>query len=243
MKLLRRLMVGALTSPLLLIGLAPGPVEAAGAHAGVAGARAGVAGVAGVAGQDCPTAHRSPSTTTAPPTGLETYYREDWRLGPSHLPRTGPVARMLRGWKPQDSTSPYWFLGCYWQTDQQNKSGWWYPDNDGFVLRDGRPVHETRTLAAGQMVDLFGSGRGNFLAPQGTPYIRRAIPPTNLDEYNASDPAYNYHLYKVVKPFTVEAGPIRPWFGQPGLGTQYVTNTSIPNLVNAGNLKEVTPAT
>ncbi|MEW2134291.1 TNT domain-containing protein [Streptomyces sp. NPDC005435] len=233
MKLLRRLVVGALTSPLLLIGLAPGPVEAAGARAGAAG----------VAGQSCPTAHRSAGTTTAPPTGLETYYRDDWRLGPSRLPRTGPVARMLRGWKPQDGTSQYWFLGCYWQTDQQNKSGWWYPDNNGFVLRDGRPVQETKRLRVGQMVDLFGSGRGNFLAPQGTPYNRRAIPPTNLDEYNASDPAYNYHLYKVVKSFTVQAGPIRPWFGQPGLGTQYVTSTTIPNLLTAGNLKEVTPAT
>ncbi|MFI6356406.1 TNT domain-containing protein [Streptomyces sp. NPDC050743] len=53
----------------------------------------------------------------------------------------------------------------------------------------------------------------------GPPRRKRAIPPRNLDEYSASNPPFNYHLYEVTAPFTVEAGPIRPWFNQPGLGT------------------------
>lgn len=150
---------------------------------------------------------------------------------------------MLRGYRPQDSTSPFWFLGCYWQTSQQtNLSGWWYPDNQGFVLRHGQPVERTVSLRRGQLVDLFGSGRGNFVAPAGTPYAERALPPTNLDEYSPTGPFLNYHLYRVSKPFTVEAGPTRPWFGQPGLGTQYFTSTPVPALITSGNLQEIVPA-
>ncbi|QMU78290.1 TNT domain-containing protein [Streptacidiphilus sp. PB12-B1b] len=87
-----------------------------------------------------------------------------------------------------------------------------------------------RTLRSGQLVDLFGSGRGNFLAPAGTPYAKRAIPPSNLEAHDAAYPV-SYHLHRVITPFTVEAGPIRPWFGQPGLGLQYMTSTRIPDLV------------
>ncbi|MEU1411707.1 TNT domain-containing protein [Streptomyces sp. NPDC005731] len=224
---LRRLALSALASALFLVGAAPATVQADEVRAQRAA-------------RDCPVTHRSASTTIAPPTGLQNYYHNDWRLGPSHLPRTGPIGRMLRGYQPQDSTSQYWFLGCYWQTNQQNQSGWWYPDNNGFVLRNGRPVQSTRTLKVGQLVDLFGMGTGNFLAPAGTPYTKRALPPTNLDEYDPSAPAYNYHLYRVTKAFTVQAGPIRPWFGQPGLGEQYVTSATIPSLVATQNLEEIT---
>ncbi|WP_063775190.1 TNT domain-containing protein [Streptacidiphilus anmyonensis] len=177
----------------------------------------------GQGADSCPAAHRTAATTTAPP-ALEDYYHGDWRLGPAFLPRTGVIGRMLRGYRAQDSTSRYWILGCYWQTSQAtNQSGWWYPDNNGFVLKAGRPLEHAVSLRTGQLVDLFGSGRGSFLAPEGTPYAERALPPTNLDEYSATGPVVNYHLYRVAKQFTVQSGPIRPWFGQPGLGTQYWT--------------------
>ncbi|MFE9093036.1 TNT domain-containing protein [Streptomyces sp. NPDC007264] len=197
-------------------------------------------------GASCPTEHRSVARNTAPHPQLEAYHDGDWRLGPEELPRTGPIGRMLRGYRPEGRTSPYWFLGCYWQTNPQNEpaqqvGGWWYPDNHGFLLRDGRPVERSLTLRTGQLIDLFGRGdSGNFLAPQGTPYAERAIPPSNLDEYNAADPPFNYHLYEVIAPFTVEAGPARPWFSQPGLGTQYYTSTTVGELINSQKLREIT---
>ncbi|MGW3206811.1 TNT domain-containing protein [Streptomyces sp. NPDC001135] len=192
-------------------------------------------------GAHCPTTHRNRLPSSPPPTAYVAYYHDDWRLGPAHLPQTGAIGAMLKGYRRTDSTSSYWFLGCYWQTDPQTgKSGWWYPDNQGFVLENGKPVEHPVTLRKGQLVDLFGSGNGNFLAPAGTPYAKRAIPPSNLDTFNTKYP-FNYHLYRVDQPFTVEAGPIRPWFSQPGLGLQYVTKESIPMLVNAYKLKELTP--
>ncbi|MCF3133965.1 hypothetical protein [Streptomyces olivochromogenes] len=106
MHALRRLLWSALASSLLLIGVAPAPVQAAEAHS-----RGG--------SYDCPSSNRTASTTPAPQTGLQEYYHGDWRLDPSYLTATGVIGRMLRGYHPQDDTSRFWFLGCYWQTDQQ----------------------------------------------------------------------------------------------------------------------------
>ncbi|MEU2775706.1 TNT domain-containing protein [Streptomyces sp. NPDC007162] len=231
MRLLRRIAEGVLLA-LLLIGLSPATAQAAENQ--------------NRNGASCPTGHRDTSRTTAPYPQLEAYHDGDWRLGPEKLPSTGPIGRLLRDYRPTGPTSRYWFLGCYWQTNPQNQptlqvGGWWYPDNHGFVLRDGRPVERSLTLRQGQRVDLFGGGdTGHFLAPQGTPYAKRAIPPSNLDEYNSANPQFNYHLYEVLAPFTVEAGQARPWFSQPGLGTQYYTSTTVGDLIQAGKLKEIT---
>ena len=38
-------------------------------------------------------------------------------------------------------------------------------------------------------------------------------------------PLANYHVYCVLKPFSVDTGPIASWFAQPSLGTQYVLDS------------------
>src|SRR6266571_1098731 len=82
------------------------------------------------------------------------------------------------------------------------------------------------TLVPGQEVDRFGSEYGGFLAPEDTPYADRALPPQSLDDF---DPAYtcNYHLYRVLKRFTAETGPIAAGFGQPGGGLQFQLVSSL----------------
>ncbi|MER7790384.1 TNT domain-containing protein [Streptomyces sp. NPDC097640] len=182
----------------------------------------------------CPITDRV-GVNTRPPAPFQRYYEGDWRLGPAELPRSGPIAEMLKGWGRLDHLSSSEFLECYWD---DAASGWWYPDPDGWVLINGTPLHVTVTLRPGQKVDLFGSGFGHFLAPAGTPFAERALPPSSLNTLNPAFP-FGYHLYEVVQPFTVEAGPIRPWFAQPGEGLQYLTGPSIPQLVAAGNLREL----
>lgn len=54
---------------------------------------------------------------------------------------------------------------------------------------------------------------------------------------------YNYHVYRVLQPITVLAGPIAPWFGQKGQGVQYVTNSSAESMLNQTILERVDPAT
>ncbi|MFD3558889.1 TNT domain-containing protein [Streptomyces sp. NPDC058686] len=225
MRVLRNFVWSAIASLLLLAGLSPTTAHAAsGGHA--------------QPGIHCPTDIRTRGMNGAPNPALEPYYHDDWRLGPQDLPKTGAIGAMLRGYHRTGPTSAYWFLGCYWQTNPQTgESGWWYPDANGFVLdRQGKPVQKALTLRVGQLVDLFGSGRGNFLAPAGTPYSKRAIPPSNLDEYTNAYPS-SYHLYRVTEAFTVQAGRIRPWFGQPGLGIQYMTDKRIPDLVTDHKLE------
>jgi hypothetical protein len=163
---------------------------------------------------------------------------------------------MLAGYTRYDASGRHVFLGCFWTTAPY--ANWRYPVDSGFVVSHGKPVAHMVTLRPGQEIDLFGNpgyppdpdkGRGGqFLAPAGTPYEDRAIPPTNLDTYSASAP-FNYHLYRVVKEFSVLSGPVAPWFDQPGGGIQdYLGDTTGPglppgpgiaNLVSLGYVEEV----
>jgi hypothetical protein len=52
---------------------------------------------------------------------------------------------------------------------------------------------------------------------------------------------YNYHVYRVLQPLPVIAGPIAPWFNQPGQGVQYEMYQNISFLVATSFLKRVNP--
>jgi hypothetical protein len=99
-----------------------------------------------------------------------------------------------------------------------------YPKNDGF---QGTP--ERQWPMPGDQIDRFGSEYGRFTSPVGTPIPMRALPP------GATDRAY--HIYKVVKPFEVEAGAIAPAFGKVGGGTQYVLPLPVRRLVSRGVIR------
>jgi hypothetical protein len=168
----------------------------------------------------CPATGRTGSPTPRPTVQLEPYYRGDWRLGPAKLPRSGPVGELLRGYQRTDQMSASQFLDCYWDDDADGgRGGWRYPPNDGFA---GEPA--TVTLSTGQFIDRFGPNDGRFLSPYGVIFARRSLPPSNLDTY---DPRYpnNYHVFRVIKEFRVDAGTAAPWFGQPGEGLQYRLNS------------------
>ena len=96
-----------------------------------------------------------------------------------------------------------------------------YPANNGFL-----GTAERTFLMPGEQISRYGSGAGKFFSPAGTPLPMRALPPgANTSIFNT---------YKVLKPFEVQAGKIAPAFGQPGLGTQYLTPVSGDVLFNRG---------
>ena len=99
-----------------------------------------------------------------------------------------------------------------------------WPDNDGFT---GTP--SKTTLQPGTKIDRYGSTSGKFVAPEGTPYGQRALPP------GAESSPYN--SYEVIKPFEVNSGTTAPWFDQPGGGTQYQTPMSMQDLIDQGFIK------
>ncbi|CAJ61055.1 Hypothetical protein FRAAL2406 [Frankia alni ACN14a] len=150
-------------------------------------------------------------------------FRGDPRLGPADLPLLGEVGRQLRPWWRTGPYQPAQFLDLFW--DPASRS-WRYPPQDGFVLRtDATPQKAPTDLRPGQEIDRYGAEGGRFLAPDDTPYARRAIPPSNLVGVPAA--ACDYHEYRVLRPFTVWGGPIAPWFGQPGGGVQYQLDGSL----------------
>jgi len=173
----------------------------------------------------------APGTALAAPTtvhakGVTTcsnaFLDGDSRLGPEQLPTAGTIYPIVAGYQPLAGLTAAQFIATYWSTTANGGSGGWdYPPDNGFLLNPaGQPDEVVEQLPKGQEIDRFGSVYGAFLAPLDTPYASRALPPMSLDNFNVGITC-NYTIYKVVKPFDVEGGPIAPGFGQHGLGRQY----------------------
>lgn len=147
----------------------------------------------------------------------------DRRLGPERLPALGPVGMQLFGYSRTGDRPTEVFLGEFYD---DAAGSWRYPPEDGYVIGfGGEPVVWQETLDAGERIDRYGSEFGGFLAPQGIPYTMRSIPPANL--VGMPPAGCNYHRYEVLRPFTVDAGPIAPWFFQAGGGTQYQLDATL----------------
>ncbi|OAA34910.1 hemagluttinin repeat family protein [Beauveria brongniartii RCEF 3172] len=176
------------------------------------------------------------------------YICGDSRLGPLALVKDkhsmkGELGSILDNYRPFGEICPAAFLQKY-----GNGKGWFdYPPKDGFELRNnGEPIKSDYTLCPGDKVDRVGHENGTFLAPLGTPYEQRSLVPANLatNPKTSDGTLYNYHVYEVIKNLTVEAGPIAPWFEQPGNGIQYHLAMPVWQAVRDGFLVELCkPAT
>jgi Tuberculosis necrotizing toxin len=184
---------------------------AASAHAGTP-----AAGQSGAAEQSAAAGGRTP-----PDQCSADYFDGDPRLGPARLPVAGLVGRELAGYRRTGGMPVQRFLATYWNpAANSGQGGWIYPPDDGYVVRKGgQPVKFQLRLRPGRDIDRYGSPYGTFLSPEGVRYSRRSIPPQNLD--GTPPAACDYHEYRVVKSFRVDAGPVASWFGQPGHGLQY----------------------
>lgn len=187
-----------------------------------------------IAGQAAPSA-----AATSPSQCSAEDFNGDARLGPRDLPTEGPVGLELRTYDRFAGLTPEQFIATYWDPSANGGlGGWRYPPSNGFLIGPGgQPVHTTMLLHAGQEIDRFGSEFGAFLAPVASPYAQRALPPQSLD--NTSAPGgCNYNLYRVVRDFAVDGGPIAPAFGQPGLGLQYLlVGALVPNAPERINVR------
>ncbi len=185
-----------------------------------------------VAAQADPGAGCMPGTPDNVPATTSFYDPARQYLGPDPLPADPPVGPLLGGYQRFGAQNVDQFVAQY-----RSDTGWIYPPDDGFVSTGGQVQRHPETIAAGKRIDRFGYAGGRYLAPAGDAFSARALPPQNLNS-PGDTPLANYHLYCVLKPFQVEAGPIAPWFGQPGGGTQYMLTTD--DLPEAGNSVSVT---
>ncbi|KAJ8101675.1 hypothetical protein POJ06DRAFT_69198 [Lipomyces tetrasporus] len=149
------------------------------------------------------------------------YLCGDERLGPNDLPTDFPLDTLVATYDRLGGLCPGPFLQTYYNSS--GKGSWIYPTGDGFQLDTrNHTINGTITLSVGVVLDRFGGEYGTFVSPVGAPYMQRSLPPQNLDWPKGLLPyPYDYHLYQVIKPFNVSAGPIAPGFGQPGQGVQY----------------------
>ena len=99
-----------------------------------------------------------------------------------------------------------------------------WPDNDGFFAG----FEKDTVLQPGTRIDRYGSNRGSFVSPEGTPFRNRGLPSSR-----AGDP---YSSFTVKKPITVRGGIAAPWTDSPGGGVQYLLPRSVQDLLNEGFL-------
>jgi hypothetical protein len=108
-----------------------------------------------------------------------------------------------------------------------NSDGNWnYPPNNGAL---GDEV--SLTLKPGTYVDRFGSEGGQYVSPAGTSYGARSLPPGSFNR--------DYNLYRINTVINVKASIVSPYFGQPGLGTQYRFSEPLYKLIEKGILVKV----
>jgi hypothetical protein len=181
-------------------------------------------------------ASTSPCRPGTPPNASpSTAYDNNQLLGPAQALIADPVGPLLVDYKRFGGLTEQEFLDQYTNAAQK---AYMYPPAGGFVIApDGRPVKAAQTLLPGYRLDRFGFPGGTYLAPLGTPFGSRSLPPANLSTPETA-PLANYHVYCVLKAFTVDSGPTAPWFGQPGMGTQFKLEQR--HLTEAGSQLSIT---
>ena len=94
---------------------------------------------------------------------------------------------------------------------------------------------EVKTLAAGTLIDRFGSELGNFFNSKGERFTKRSLP------FSCSQMAYA--VYKVIKPITVMACKAAPWFSEQGGAIQYWSDQNARALKEDGVIEPVAQGT
>ncbi len=129
--------------------------------------------------------------------------------------------KMMQGYDPYGGMTPKAFRDRFWVPAKNGRPGHWdYPPHHGGV--PGTQV--VRNMQKGQLIDRFGRPDGTFLSPRDTPFPKRALTPESIGHRLPNHPAgqpFEYHQYRVLKPFPVEAAKVAPAFGQPGGGWQF----------------------
>ncbi|MBR7838951.1 glycohydrolase toxin TNT-related protein [Actinospica durhamensis] len=102
-----------------------------------------------------------------------------------------------------------------------------YPEPDGALNGEVSPG----VISKGQLVDRYGDGSGTYVAPAGTDFGARSMPP----EAQAGE----YKVMRATEDIPTKQSVCTPYFGQEGLGVQHKLPTSVDSLVVGGKLEEL----
>lgn len=189
-------------------------------------------------------ASASPSVSGAPAPEAQPPVHNPPPLGPAEIDHAAPGGDLApANYDRFGGESPSQFVEKYWDADHLNewdgsRGAWHYPPQDGFDTAPGVPAPRAVELPAGYRFDRFGGPAGDFVAPEGTGFAERALPPDSL--------AKPYHVYELMKPFDADsgaplAGRAAAWFEQTGGGIQFKLPRSVEWLIDHGYLREVVP--
>jgi uncharacterized protein YukE len=152
-------------------------------------------------------------------------------------PGGAPLA-VMHGWDPLGGMSWDDFASHFGAPETRI-----WPGNDGFPPGyDPQPAH----LPQGTIIDRFGSEYGRYLAPDGTPFADRAVPPESMGgDYNR----YMVTGQPLPPGWQIVEGPVEPFFGQtpsPGALQYMITGpdgvkVNVKELVDRGILDEYGP--
>ncbi|KAE8366516.1 hypothetical protein BDV27DRAFT_155898 [Aspergillus caelatus] len=112
-----------------------------------------------------------------------------------------------------------------------------YPKEQGYAVYNCSSrvneifiANQTYLLPVGYEIDRFGDGQnGQYLAPRGTPYAWRSIPPDHVFTDRPS-----LWTWRVSQTFNISGGLIKPAFGQPGGGLQFFWENGTVDLEKKG---------
>ncbi|KAM3152064.1 Conidial surface nicotinamide adenine<br_dinucleotide glycohydrolase nadA [Botrytis cinerea] len=190
-------------------------------------------------------------TTPGPLPSSAQYICYDWRLGPKTLPKYLPLSSELSSYDRFDGLTPGEFIKTWWDPELNPPYGSFRypgdvtPGDQGFSIDiNGKPISGFVELPPNTYLDRFGKETGMFLSSADTPYSQRSLPPSNLNN-RPDDPGFpnDYHVYRTTQKLILNAGPIAPWFGQPGLGTQFYSGPrTIADLIGNKTLERVDPS-
>ncbi|KNZ63493.1 hypothetical protein VP01_1136g1 [Puccinia sorghi] len=168
------------------------------------------------------------------------YVCGDPRLGPVQLPTRWPLSGVTATYNRYGGVCPASFLKRW-----TAHGSFQYPPHNGFLTTaDDTPILGNFTLEIGRRIDRFGSESGDIAHPFETPFAHRSLPPSSLNtplnqNGRPGNVSFNYHLYEVKKRIVVLVGPVAPWFGQAGMGTQFKFSQTIASYLNQGYLQRI----
>lgn len=105
---------------------------------------------------------------------------------------------------------------------------------DGSVHKDGflNGEYKESVLLPGTKINRIGSNpTGRYFSPEGATFGEKALPPFMKLQPNSD--------YIVLKEIPTKEGIVAPWFDEPGLGIQYLTDLTIDELEKGGYLLKI----
>ncbi|OKL61114.1 hypothetical protein UA08_03459 [Talaromyces atroroseus] len=166
---------------------------------------------------------------------VTTAFCSDSRLGPTAIPTHTMIASMFTDYGRFGRECPQGYYDTWIEYDGSVPK----PPQDGFRLdSNGKKISYMTSIPNNTEIDRFGWPNGSFVSLAGRPFSERSIPPSNILKRGEDGLIYGRWL-TIEEIDNVEAGPVAPWYNQPGNGTQYLLPDSTWNLVDQGFLQEI----